>query len=270
MIEHKLTEPRMPEVGASPLLNRKVVDKPLTDPLYAKQQPQLQPQPQPQPSPQPTQPQPTPPFNPLDFEKDASTEHLTQPQFPLNDPNVRAMTFDEIPSDSNDKRDTSGTSSGGSGGDSTVKIPKGEAKDFAEVIVQIGSEYIPLLLSKIACINIAELEALETEQIIPHGSVELFTRINSRTEAALQITEDEQTMLIDAITAYIKWKNIEAANPGTALAIALGVLAIRLGITTVHITSQNKKTYADFLKKNYPTMDIPHEEIPLTKSETEG
>jgi hypothetical protein len=75
--------------------------------------------------------------------------------------------------------------------------------------------------------------------------------LNNNTEASLQITEEEKVMLTDALTAYIKWKNIESANPGTALAIAVGVVCLRVGVTTVQNMTQNRAMYQDFLKKNY-------------------
>jgi hypothetical protein len=278
-----MTDPKMPEVGASPLLNRKVVDKPIVDPLLSgESQPTYQqPQPQPQqPTPQPQQAaqqpsqqaqpqQPSQPFNPLDFAQDPSTERLTQPQTPLDDPSIRSMSFEF---DEPESSEGGGESSGGSGGGaSTIQLPKGESKAFAKLMVQIGSAYIPMLCTKIASVNISELEILEAERMVPHGSVELFRRINASTEQALQITEEEQKMLYDALKAYLEWKNIEAANPGTALAIALGVVGIRIAITTVTAMSQNKAMYRDFLKKNnIPTtgaVDLDAESDSQTKQE---
>jgi hypothetical protein len=246
-----MIEPRMPEVGASPLLNRKVVDKPIVDPLLLPQnEPQQVQQPQPQAQPQ-AQPSQKPPFNPLDFEKDASTERLTQPQTPLDDPSIRSMTFDEMIDKDTGGGSGSGGGGGGAGESPTMQLPKGEAKAFAKLMVQIGSAYVPMLCVRIASVNIAELEMLEAQGIVPPGSANLFRRMNAEMSESLQITEDEQKMLYDALKAYLEWKNIEAANPGTALAVALGVIAIRLSIETVSSRAEMKAMYNEFLKKNY-------------------
>jgi hypothetical protein len=150
--------PRTPEVGQSPLLSKKVVDKPIVDPLLQNDQ---QPQPQPQQTQQQQQQQqPIQPPQPQQYH-DPSMDSLTQPQIPLNDPNLRSMTFDDMVPPPGEEREYGGSSSGGGGGSnekdqSTIKIPTAEAKAFSELIIGLSSAYIPMICAKIACVNVKE------------------------------------------------------------------------------------------------------------------
>jgi hypothetical protein len=152
------------------------------------------------------------------------------------------MSFDEPVSGMDDDTEDEG-------GKQEFKLPKAEVQEFSKVIVQIGSMYLPVFLSKLAKIKIAELELGEHEGVFPPGTVQFFQQINEKTEQGLAITEEEQQMLLSALKSYLAWKNIEAANPGTALAIAVGAVILRLGITTAQFMAENRTTYKDFLSK---------------------
>jgi len=222
------------------------VDKPISDPIFSQQTQQVQ-QPQPQPQ-QPIQ-QPIPPQQPIPGSGgtqvgDPSTQHLSPPH-PMDDPNLRTMSFDEMGSDGGDE------SSEGSdeGGKQNIKLPQAEVHEFAKVIVQVGSMYIPVFLSKFAKIKITELELGEHQGVFPAGTVDFFKQINLKTEQGLAITEEEQKMLLSALKSYLQWKNIEAANPGTALAIAVGAVILRLGLATAQFMAENRAMYKQFLSQ---------------------
>lgn len=236
-----MPEVRIPEVGASPLLNRKVIEKPLSEPIF-NQAPQPQPEqarsaPEPQPTPQP-QPQPQPGIDP-------SMEHLSPPN-PMDDPNLREMDYDFGNQDGGQGDDEGGHESGGK---SEFKLPKAEAREFAGTIVQIGAMYVPQFLSKLATIDLTELQLAERQNAVPPGTVAFFREINQNTEAALRLTKEEIEMLESALQAYLEWKAIEAANPGTALALSLGAVGLRLTITTVTAMRQNRAMYKNFLEE---------------------
>jgi len=173
----------------------------------------------------------------------SAAQHLSPPHPQMDDPNVHTMTFDEMGMGDDEIPD------GSSGGKQEIKLPKAEVHEFAKVIVQVGSMYLPVFLSKFAKIKITELELGEYQGVFPAGTVAFFKQINEKTEQGLAINEDEQKMLLSALKAYLEWKSIEAANPGTALAIAVGAVILRLGITTAQYMAENKALYKDFLSR---------------------
>lgn len=256
------TQPKIPEISASPLLNKPVVDKPISDPLFSQgEQPRPQPQ-QPTQSQQPTPP-PQPPQQPIpgDIPGDPSTSHLSPPH-PADDPTVKTMSFDEPTSSMDDDTEDEG-------GKQEFKLPKTEVQEFAKVIVQIGSMYIPVFLSKFAKIKIAELELGEHQGVFPQGTVNFFKQINEKTEQGLAIAEEEQVMLLSALKSYLAWKNIEAANPGTALSIAVGAVILRLGITTAQFMAENRAIFQEFLAQ-YPNLEGEQQPVKEPTNKKEG
>jgi len=213
-------------------------------------------------TPQPPQ-QPTPPQQPQQtIEKQQQTEQIqnNEQDYDLPDPNdvfkneVKAdvepdpFSFNQETDDDVYSDDTTEVEQA-----EKVEVPKETIKDFVDVIVEAGKEFLPKLTHNYAKIDETDAQIQVKEGHLQPQYLQAIQQINQNTFESLQITEGEAKLLKKSL--YIIGKNtpiLAKASGSTAGYLGLVTFGAGQFLKIKGVKKQNEEYFKHFMYASNP------------------
>jgi hypothetical protein len=141
-----------------------------------------------------------------------------------------------------------------------IGISAQSAKTFANFIGDAIQIYVPKVAYGVCKVDIENIIMNVNKGVLTIEWIDVFKGVNSRTEEALKISDDEIKMWKKAFKDYLEYKNIKIANPETAFWGATAVLVANLGLKTYQARQANIELVRQAIMHCRPDLFIKKEE----------
>jgi hypothetical protein len=249
----------MPDLMSSPLINTPVIERNinvLPEENYQKQFQSTAPEKQIQPEQQQQHQHQQQPKN----ENNQSNKNIQEDAFD-EDSRLRQMTFQQEEKSSEETDENADKETEEEIEDKTDPKTVGfsdiGSKVFGDTIIDGSAYYVPIFINEFTKIDINSARIFVAKGLLAPEFLETFEKCNANNFEALKLTPEEIKMLKKAFKEYLKIKQFTFANEENAFWAQLGMVGLRLGITAMKQSRENKKIILETLRLTNPEIFKP-------------